>query len=899
MAAAFSWPAAAGEAQDEPAAGVPVPPSVPAVPPQPAPVEPPATPGTQAPASESSGKPGPGAGDEAGRKTEEIQFFAVHQYLLRKERAVILSGSAWVAAHGVLLEAEHIVVWQKERQAYGQGAVRLTEAGGRLLADEIFYDFGAERGRATGVRLEIGKVEEVPGERTGPAEMPKLGGDRPGGAVFGSGAPAKWYVTAPEVRRAGPGRWQIVKPRVSSCDFAKPHWCFEASSADYYPGRKVQSFNNVLYLGPVPVFYLPYVARDLSHDYPWTTWQVGKSGEWGYYALSKWGFDLPSGDSWLFQPRNLKLDLDYRQDRGWAYGGGVYYDVLPHGSGFVDTYRLREDLITAEEDRERADDEIERRSLIYQNLRTFGAPKVIGSPKRLFEENLLFARRRAADGYEPPDLDRDLYENEERYSVHWLHRQDLLPVRDEFHDGPVYALDLTAELFDYSDRDFRREYFRSDYRLAPEPLSFAMLRHQGNSGSLWLTVEPQTNPFVTTTERLPQLGYDVIPQRLPGGFFVSSSGDLGYLRRRFDEDSGFEDFESGRGHVQVVADRPVKIGPIGFSPYVGTDQSWYSDSREGANLIQGAALYGADAAMRLYGTFSAESDLLNVHGLRHVVEPRLFFRGVSEPTHDPVSILDFDPVDDLAKSNVAGAALVQTLQTRRRAADGTEHVSDLAGLSFTASGFVDRDEAERLNEDDMLLPYRVRAFVSPVDNLKLWGSAEIDAHGVGLARYTEGVSYSQPGLFAAGLRLTTVCSDPEHDIDSSQYLTGTMEVPLSEHWRVAAVSSYEFDHPNEELGDRGFGDTRIGFFRDFHCWLLGIDYSINRMNDGERERTIGATLTATPRPVNLVKGSDQLLFESPAYGREAWLFRPAEPQGELRVVPPPQPPPTTNSAPDK
>jgi hypothetical protein len=866
-------PLPVGEGPGVRAPAAPTAPTAPAVPETP-----------KGPAPKESGKPP----EKSKTTTEEIQFYAVQQQLLRKEQAAFLSGSAWVASRGVLIEAEHIVVWEKQRQIYGQGGVRLTEAGGRLLADEIFYDFGTERGRATGVRLEIGKVEEVPGELSTPGELPKIGAGTFGAAS--SSTPSKWYLTAPEVRRAGPGSWQMIKPRVSSCDFAEPHWCFAATSADYYPGRKVQSYNNVIYLGPVPVFYLPYMARDLSHDYPWTTWQLGKSSKWGYYGLSKWGLDLPHEPSWVVQPQHLKLDADYRQERGWAYGGSIEYDVLPHGRGTFDSYFLREDQISAHDDRERAEDEIERRTLVYQNLRTFGAPKVIGHPKRLFDENLFFVERRTRDGYDPPDLDPDRYAEEQRFALHWVHRQDFLPERNALHDETVYNLDVTVELFDYSDRDFRREYFRNEYRHEPEPLTSAVIRHQGDAGSLWLAVEPRTDPFTTQTERLPELHYDLVPQRLPGGFFASSSADLGYLRHRFDEDSGFEDFEAGRGHMQLVVSRPVNLGPVGFTPYVGTDQTWYSRSREEDDLVRGAALYGADSSVRLYGTYDAENDLLNIHGLRHVVEPRLFFRGVSEPTQDAVNILDFDPVDDLAKSNVVGAALSQKLQTKRRGADGSEHVSDLAGINFVASGFVDGDEADRLNEGDKMLPYRVSAFVSPIDHLTVSSSAEIDAHGIGLARYTEGVSYERPGLFKTSLGYTTVVADPDHEIKSSQYLTGSVETRLGPNWLLQASSSYEFERPNAELGEHGYGGGRFALIRSFHCWYLCLDYSIGNLKNDERDRTFGVTITAVSRPANLVKGSDQLLFESPESGLAPWFFPPAEPAGELRVVPPEEPP---------
>ncbi len=407
-----------------------------------------------------------------------------------KGRATVLSGSAWVHVKGhyagrpldSLLEAENIVVFhgrekktgERTLRAWADGAVRMTDKDGRLLCSDLYYDFVTHRGRAKGVRLEIGKVEEV-AAKAGSSELSpgalgsrlKVGGDQEsdtgsfGSNIedawsigFGKGAPGKWYVSAPEIRRAGPGKWVIVKPKISNCSFEEPHWCFQASSANYFPGRRVESFNNVLKIGKVPIFYLPYIARDLAHDYPWTQWHFGNSSNWGPYVFSKWGLDLPSGEDWIIKPRNLYLDVDWRRERGFAYGTGLRYDAIPHGGGLFDSYFLREDHISREDDLDRAEDEVERREIVYANLRAYGAPKVRGRPKRLYAENLLFFDRRHLDGFNRPSLDERLYSGEERFRLVLYHRQDMLPMRNDLQHDPVYKLDLSVEYQDYSDRDF-------------------------------------------------------------------------------------------------------------------------------------------------------------------------------------------------------------------------------------------------------------------------------------------------------------------------------------------------------------------------------------------------------------------------------------------------------------
>ncbi len=860
-------------------------------------------------AGEGAPKPAPPPEVKTSKKKGEVtlEFNAKQIRYLRKDKAAVLSGSAWVAGRGVqkgkptaiLIEAENIVVFTEKKQVWAEGAVRLTEKGGRILAEEIFYDFKVHRGRATDVRLEAGRIETVPAGKGTTGKRPKTGAKAEAGGSdaledhwsigFGQSTPKKWYLSAPEIRRAGPGKWVLVKPRISSCEFGEPHWCFQASSANYLPGRRVESFNNVIKLGPVPVLYIPYLARDLTHDYPWTTWQSGNSSQWGPYALSKWGLDLPSGDDWILQPKGLYFDADWRRDRGVAYGVDLRYDALPHGGGLFDTYFLKEDSVTEPEDRERAEDDVQRRTVIYQNLRDHGAPKVRGRPKRLYAENLLFAERRAFDGFKAASLSPELYSDKQRFRLSVLHRQDLFRMRNEFQHDPVYKLDFTVEYTDYSDRNFRREYFRDEARDGARPLTFVMLRNQTDVMSTALVVQPRTNEWNGQAKYLPELRFDIPQRALPAGFLLASDGSAGRVFRRFDEDSGFTNFDAGRAHLRLVGYRPLKLGPLTFNPYAGTDQAWYSDHRAGGDITRGALLYGADASMRLYGIFNVKSQRLNIHGLRHVIEPRLYYRGVSDPTRDAVRLYDFDGRDNLYKSDVVGAGLFQKVQVKRRAADGSLRSVDFAGLDFAAEGFADQLDADRYNNGDMLLPMKVKSFLKPNRRLGIWNRLEIDAHGVGLMESSSGVTYSRSGRFSLTVSHSTVTEDSRRDISGSNYLSTRVDVALGPGWRASAGTRYEFDDPDRDLGDQGLDNAFVRLLRDLHCWQVGVGWSTERRDDS-RNRAFTFTLAPKGRPRNLVKGSDQLVPDTGDFSRMPWRALPGEAAGALKLLPPEKPP---------
>jgi len=841
-----------------------------------------------------------------------------------KGRATVLSGSAHVHVKGFyrgkrldsLLEAENIVVFhgkdrktgKRELKAWADGAVRLTDRDGRLLCSELYYDFVTHRGRAKDVRVEIGKVQEVSSRVRAPDLAPdavgselKVGGDNartPGVANaiedawsigFGKGAPKKWYLSAPEIRRAGPGKWVLVRPRLSNCSFEEPHWCFQASSANYLPGRRVESFNNILKIGRVPVLYVPYIARDLAHDYPWTQWHFGNSTRWGPYALSKWGFGLPDRPDWVLQPRNVYFDVDWRRERGMAFGADLRYDALPHGGGLFDSYFLREDHISREDDRERAEDEIERREIVYDNLRAHGAPKIRGRPKRRYAENLLFAERRRLDGFDDADLAEERYHRDERFRLKLRHRQDFLRMHNDLQHDPVYKLDFTVEYNDYSDRSFMREYFRDEYRTGPVPVSYAMLRNQTDAMSAAVLVQPRIDRHFDQTEYMPEVRVDVPPRALPGGFFLSWKGSLGRLTRRFDQESGFESFDAGRAHLRLVGSRPFHLGALAINPYVGTDQMWYSDHFRGAGVVRGALLYGAESSVRFYGLFDLESERFNIHGLRHVIEPRVTFDGVSAPTHRTWELYDFDERDDLVRQNIVKAGLFQKLQVRRGGSGDALRVSDFLGVDFIASGFCDRDEADDYNNGDMLLPMEVRGFFSPDDRLRFWTRLEIDAHGVGLARSAVGATYSHSERFALRLGHHTITEDRNRSISGSNYLSARADLALGALYRIAAGTRYEFEDPDEDLGEQGLDNLRVELVRNLHCWQLSLGYSSERRDD-ERNRAFTLTVSPTGRPRNLVKGADQLIRDDPDYSRMPWRAHPGEAAGALRLLPPEEPP---------
>ncbi len=102
-----------------------------------------------------------------------------------------------------------------------------------------------------------------------------------------------------------------------------------------YPGDKIQTKNDVLYLGRVPVFYTPFFNHSLKDPFMHVQLTPGYSKDWGPFLLSAWRCNLTE---------NVKgrIYLDQRQKRGFGSGLGLNYKDTAVGRGDFKFYYIQE-----------------------------------------------------------------------------------------------------------------------------------------------------------------------------------------------------------------------------------------------------------------------------------------------------------------------------------------------------------------------------------------------------------------------------------------------------------------------------------------------------------------------------------------------------------------------------
>ena len=103
---------------------------------------------------------------------------------------------------------------------------------------------------------------------------------------------------------------------VTTDDIADPMYRVRAGKIKIIPGKSVEMWNAVVFVGPVPVFYWPYFERNLGARPNNFTLTPGYRSRYGAYFLNTY--------SWfLDDTANGKIHVDYRERRGVGAGPDV------------------------------------------------------------------------------------------------------------------------------------------------------------------------------------------------------------------------------------------------------------------------------------------------------------------------------------------------------------------------------------------------------------------------------------------------------------------------------------------------------------------------------------------------------------------------------------------------
>ena len=461
------------------------------------------------------------------------------------------------------------------------------------------------------------------------------------------------YVRADVLRQTSATSFEAQDALLTTSEFAEPHVAIASDRVviNRLPedtGGGIDSFaatGNTIEVGGTPVFYWPFLAGT-NRDVPLRRIRAGYSDEHGPRFESTWDLFALAGRE---RPPGVDLtgDVDYLGDHGPALGLNLEYeqeDIFGRFDGYFLPHDDGEDIL----------------------------------PER-----------------------RDIrHDGETRGYAHWQHRSDL---EDDW--------ELSLEASYISDPTFLEAFFEDEAYTAREYETSAYLKKQEEDWALTALAKYNANDFVPqlttlqapgfTVDKLPELGYHRVGTALWQNrltYFSETTaarlrlrpGDndpdsLGFNMRTsqlifgIDPDVDFDDAAEAAGlplgfvtrfDTRHEVDLPLKLGFIDATPYAAARLTAYDDDFQEYS--------GEDDPIRLWGQIGArfsaafsrnwdgvESDLFDVHRLRHIVRPSvdLFLTGT---TLDSENLPNYDQtVEGINDASGVRLGLTNTFETQR------------------------------------------------------------------------------------------------------------------------------------------------------------------------------------------------------------------------------------------
>ena len=591
---------------------------------------------------------------------------------------------------------------------------------------------------------------------------------------------------ADTLRQLATDKWKAEGVRLTTSTFANPSFAVAASSAyvtreetgdpligDRY---KFAALNVRPQFWGLPVFFLPAAGGSITeHGFPLRNIGIGQSSRFGTSIETEWGLAETLGYA-PTKDLDISYRADYYSDRGPAGGLNAKYS-----GGFITETTKQPWNFTGD-----------MRSYFVDD---HGVDK-------------LGANRADVDPSEKL-----------RGRVMWQH-QHFLP--DDWQ--------IQARASYVSDANFLEEWFPREFEDGlPEDISFYAKR-QRDSEALTLLVNYQPNHIITDAEfaqeqyelaHLPEIGYHRIgdsfaddsltffsdntmsalkmqksgstlvqqgyrPDQLPG---IPSSGQ-----------TGIADGITYRGDFRQEVDYPLSTGHFKVVPYVFGRMTDYSDSpAEGTQnrLYVGSGIRMSTAFWATDDT--AESNLFDIHRVRHVIEPELNLY-TSAQTTDRNSVFIYDEqTDDLQDVSAASIALNQRWQTKR-GGPGKWRSVDFFTFNVVANFFANKPPDNELPPSDfrgLFFPSLPESSV-PRDSLNADATWRVSDDMVLLGDVQYNVEENRLATAAVGLavrhdeRLSyTVGNSYINDLDSNITSVG-LSYMISKKYTLGYYQSFDF-----------------------------------------------------------------------------------------------------------
>ena len=234
----------------------------------------------------------------------------------------------------------------------------------------------------------------------------------------------------------------------------------------------------------------------------------------------------------------------------------------------------------------------------------------------------------------------------------------------------IYAI---ANITKLSDEFVLQDFFQSEFQVNPQPDNVVAVTRTSPNYTLTAIGRFQANEFFQSTERLPEIAFDMKRTPIFGGpIFYEGETSLADLHRNFAAGTDFHDYSTLRFDSFHQFTFPTTFfGWLSVVPRAGFRLTYYDQTRDvGKTIIPpstnpfipdflnidprdpiyfaGSKLRtvfngGIESSFKITKTWEgAQSNTLGLDGLKHVIQPFTNFSFVSTNMSDPAAILQFD-----------------------------------------------------------------------------------------------------------------------------------------------------------------------------------------------------------------------------------------------------------------
>ena len=277
-----------------------------------------------------------------------------------------------------------------------------------------------------------------------------------------------------------------------------------------------------------------------------------------------------------------------------------------------------------------------------------------------------------------------------------------------------------------------------------------------------------------------------------------------------------------RVHTEHRLALPFNAGIFRVNPFVRALATYASDSAYAGGDFQGSENRsgvgaGATISTTFARSFNAESKLLDLNRLRHIVIPYAGIETLSVSGADSADFLQLDAVDAIDSGTTFRAGLRQRLQTKRLYQDRWRSVNwaelDVAYVNRSSDSVMTSLDEDYIQADFELLLTDHISLHSQDNRLGL--DDQPDVYNVGLA-----VNYLPD--WRVGL-------DYDRITDINSTLTLDLTYKLSDRYKLLLYEQYELDSRGAQ--DKTNLETVFVIRRLLHEWVLDLGIHIEESND--------------------------------------------------------------------